>query len=116
MKLARLLSILIQVTLIQATLIISAVPAPVVQATSALIPTSQATGTDEDNPLAVESAPLLTTPAGSALKLIPTANADAQAVSAAAAWNYDPTSVYDQKGLFQPRGFQAGAPTESIDP
>jgi YD repeat-containing protein len=29
---------------------------------------------------------------------------------------YDPTSVYDQKGLSAPRGFSAQAPSEAIDP
>src|SRR5262249_2302262 len=31
-------------------------------------------------------------------------------------WSYDPTSMYDQKGVDMPRGFAVGAPNELVDP
>jgi len=36
--------------------------------------------------------------------------------ASSAAFTYDPTSAYDQKGLSGPRGFSAQAPNELVDP
>ena len=50
-------------------------------------------------------------------RLTPMPRTQARAVFAApGGWGYDPSSIYDQKGVNVPRGFAAEAPNEAIDP
>lgn len=52
-------------------------------------------------------------------RLMPTAGLNPGVIGLTATaqnWSYDPTSVYDQKGVNVPRGFSAEAPNEVVDP
>jgi hypothetical protein len=62
---------------------------------------------------------LFTTTGGAMPPLMPTDSSlipDLEITSVSAEPAYDPTSVYDQKGLSAPRGFSAQAPSEAVDP
>src|SRR5688572_15456934 len=61
---------------------------------------------------ATESMPTVTLDAPSPRRLMPTVGGSLAGEIHTAAFSYDPTSTYDQKGANAPRGFTAQAPAE----